>query len=516
MKISSCNIEFGYELIGVIPTAYFYHRLGLLKETESGIGSSPLYYFSPNHTEVKGKREFENKSLALSQDVKLPNVNIHRTWLDLSIFEPPPYKEHYKNDKYKYDRPTVCIFNRYNKEWGQPPINYFSLDCLDKIFKTLKPLYQIIYWGVDLPDSLQDQNNSMSLGDYQHIKNNHKDVIIFQDIVKDWNKDTMEIMANCERFITMNGGYSILASYFGGQNIIFSKKGHVETREIQLGSFERWYGEFGDSQICYVSDEEKLLKKINQLWVQNLPTMNILIRTANRPNYFRECISSIQRQDYPNINVIIGIEEGDKATMRYVSEYKYRVVFYKKDSEQPKPPSEDYGRWFPYNGFLDKMLSRVSSGYVMCLDDDDELCGNDTISSIMSQVGIDKTVYWRTKIGSRIIPKDLGEPKRCDITSNSFCHHISQSVKWDNFKRGDYRVSSQLWEKTEPIYIDKVLARCQDVANGGNRQDKKVQKNSNKVLCEILDRKFGEVGDVLYFDIDYADVLEVLKKVKKL
>ena len=58
MIVNSYNPEFGYELISVIPYAY-YHR-DRLKQTISAIGTSPYYWFSPSHVEHSGPRSWYN------------------------------------------------------------------------------------------------------------------------------------------------------------------------------------------------------------------------------------------------------------------------------------------------------------------------------------------------------------------------------------------------------------------------------------------------------------------------
>lgn len=523
MKISSYNIEFGYELIGIIPTAYYHYLQGNLTETESGQGSSPLYYFSPKHIENKQQRSFYNTPDCVlnNQEIKVTNVNIHRYFLDLKEFAIPPYKEVYSNKKYKYNKPTVVICNRYNKEWGKDPINYFDLPLLDKLFKLLKNKYQIVYFGVDLPESIQDNAHSMKLGDYDFIKKNHKDVIIFQDICgKNWNEPLLKVFANCEHYITMNGGYSILASYFGGKNIIYSKKGTTQTKEIDIGSFQRWYGEFGNSQIAYVDSYNNLIKKVKDLFIEEKPTVNILIRTAGRENYFSECINSIEKQDYDNINIIIGVEEGDLKTMQYVRNYHYRCVFYKRDMTPKNPPNntEDYGVFFPYNRYLDDMIKRIPNGFIMYIDDDDCLKDERAVSKIVDKLGSEKdTVYWRVKMsGGRLVPSDenFGKKPICrDISGIGFCHHKNNKVEWGFWKRGDYRVAKTLWNNSKNHFIDEILTGIQDSPNCGARRDKRLLQ-PGEVVCVVRNRKLGEVGATIYMQESQAMSLERFGMVK--
>lgn len=541
MVVNSHNIEFGYELISCLPFAYYLHTKGKLDRTISGPGSEPLYCFSPEHIINKSPRRFENNQSVISDGI--PNAGIHRIKLDLDQWAIPPYKTHYKNEEYKWSKPTICICNRYNIEWSTKPINFFDLPLLDKLFNILKSKYQIIYFGVDLPETLQDGAHSMRLGDYEFIKEKHPEVIIFQDLLKErdesWNLAMLKTFANCERFLTMNGGYSILASYFGGQNIIYSKPGKPQTRELTVGSFWHWYGEFGDSQICYVSDYEKIIEKIHQLWIRDLPTVNILIRSCRRPNYFHECIQSIYRQTYPNINIIVGIEKDDNVTDNYVFGHRVRVIYYDKKKIYVNPPdkSENYGVWFPYNRYLDKMTSRVGNGYVLYLDDDDKLMSNDAIEKMVSEIrSEDSIIFWKTAFAcGRIVPeednwtkmKNGQGPTICDVSGIGFMFHSKyrNEIEWGYWKRGDYRVAQKLHSICkDEIFIDEILTGIQEVPHAGLVVDKLVEKkptqdndNQKQEIMDVilLQNKYknhylGEIGDRI--SVDQTTGLALIQK----
>ena len=104
--------------------------------------------------------------------------------------------------------------------------------------------------------------------------------------------NTVKIFANTEYFITMNGGYSILASYFGGKNIIFSKWCR-EVAEANVKSFWRWYPKLGGQAIRVARSEAELNKTIDWFFMKEIPTMNVLIRTSQRENYFQFCMDEL-------------------------------------------------------------------------------------------------------------------------------------------------------------------------------------------------------------------------------
>ena len=46
-------------------------------------------------------------------------------------WEKVPFKAHFKNDLYIFDKLAIMIANRYNMEWNShPPISYFSNEIL--------------------------------------------------------------------------------------------------------------------------------------------------------------------------------------------------------------------------------------------------------------------------------------------------------------------------------------------------------------------------------------------------
>jgi hypothetical protein len=249
MIVNSFNCEFGYELISVIPFAYWLHKNNQLTGTISAKGTEPFYYFSPKHTINTNPRNGWG-----NQYITTPNKQIHVKQLDLNWFKCPPYPLKYANNKYKWDKPTLIIYNKYQKEWKQPPINFIDLATLVKLFDLLSPKYQIIYINFDKATDLQDDNLPLKFNDHQLVKM-YPDIIDIYDLPADnFNLLQLQIMSNCKNYITINGGFSILASYFGGINLIYSKY----CREIKSHQF-RWYRLFGGSQIHHCPGLQNLV-----------------------------------------------------------------------------------------------------------------------------------------------------------------------------------------------------------------------------------------------------------------
>lgn len=476
MIVNSHNIEFGYELISALPYAYYLHSKGELEKTISGNDTECLYYFSPNHEINPEQRSWYNTPKAKN----IPNIDIHKSYLNKSTFLPPPLKKQYANKQFKFKKETVIICNRYNIEWGKKPINYFSLDCLGKMFELLQDKYQIVYVNVDGVPELYDNAPPMQLGDYELLKEYPKVLNIHEIKAKhpdiSFNELQLKLFANCSKYITMNGGHAILAAYFGGENIIFSKPGRPQAREIdpEINSFYRWYNEFGDQRVKHVPNEAKLLAAIKSQWIDKDPIINILVRTSSRPNYFRNCINSIQKQSYNNVNIFCSTDDADGYIVKYPV-YPIEVTKVKRINNREK--SEEYGIKFPSNLYLNELQKKVKSGIIMYLDDDDILCDNALVNIADEYKKGNDLIFWRVENKGRIIPSDKNwgkHPIVCDISGIGFAFNKKYKNKaiWQPYKRGDFRVAKKLYNEIKNrAYINKVLTCTQNGQNSGNKQD---------------------------------------------
>ncbi len=464
VKVNSFNVEFGYELISALPYAYKLFQEGRLEETESGIDTAPFYYFSPKHTINPSMRGWGNMQFA--NDV--PNIRIHNSDLDWSKFSPPPLKAHFKNARFVFNKPTICICNRINKEWGKGVINYFDIGCLEKLFNLLKEKYQIIYFNIDGKKEYYDGAVPEDIGDYELCKKH--DVITIHDLQNknddlSFNELQLMVMANCERFITMNGGYGILASYMGGINIIYSK----QCREIgpQVNSFYRWYHRFGGSRIIHAGTYNELFASVNQNFIDNKPLINILTRSHQRPNNFQVCHDSIKNQTYKNVNHIVSYDDED--TNKYLIPYKIlpvNCVPKKGILKKETTPESEYGRPFPFNLYINKLKDHVSSGWIMGLDDDDKFYSDDGLEKIVSHITSENDlILWRVKIGETIVPSDVNFGKIVvrDISGIGFLVHSKwyKDYQIEPYRRADFRLIKYLSKKLNTIWINEVFTQTQ-------------------------------------------------------
>lgn len=500
MIVNSENIEFGYELISHIPYANYLASKGQLTKTISGNDTECLYFFSPKHEINPEPRSWYNTSKC-----NTPNIRIHKPYLDKSQFLAPDYKKQYANDRFKYQKELVIICNRHNVEWSTKPINFFDLPTLRKMFELLQDKYQVVYINIEGRKELYDNAPPETLGDFDLLKEYSK-VINIHDLHsknKELSFNTLQLMlfANCQKFITMNGGHALLAAYFGGENLIMSKYGNPQAKELSeaVNSFYRWYHEFSGQRCIHVANEEILIERINDMWIDCNPVVNILVRTSKRPNFFKHCINSILKQTYKNINIFVSIDDKEND---YTIKYPVYPIFVDKiEPEVKKVHNESYGRLMIYNVYFNKMYDYIKDGLILYLDDDDKYNDNEALQKIVEEYKKgNELIFWRVKIGNKIIPENeyFGKAPvvfQINGTGFAFDSKYKNIALWEPWKRGDFRVASILHSKiNNKSYINEVLTSAQDGAHHGLAIDISEEKLKNiemetKILVKIINNK---------------------------
>lgn len=463
MIVRSHNVEFGYELIATLPYAYWHFLNGTLERTESAVGSEPLYFFSPDHRIDPTPRDFERTRDAA---MEIPNMWIHRPELDSAQWVPPPLAKHYAPNAITFDRPTVVVYNRYNMEWGLPPINYFDIPTLRSLFRLLLNKYDVVYFNVRGQESLEDNAHSMELGDFEMIHSEFPEVHVIHDIAQEYeisyNEAQLRVFAGCRKFITMNGGPSILASYFGGENIIYTRR--CQELRPTVGSFHGWYHHFNPdapSHIRLVRSYDELLNTVRSAWVDEEPLLNVLVRCHNRPRGLTRLLRSIADQWYSNVRVIASYD--NDTTLKYLSGLPVTRVRVKPPVKHPKPDGDDHKAWLGANEYLNTLMGYVTSGHIMFMDDDD-LFEPGAFDIIRKHIHPDKMLLWRVQgRNGEVVPDDthLGTITAGQISGIGLCFHHSHKDKarWTPWRRGDYRFVRDLSQHIAPVYLDQVLTK---------------------------------------------------------
>ena len=262
-KIICFNGEFSPEMKFVLPFAYWHYKNGTLLKTISTKNTKELYFFSKNHEEIFGKREWNDFLF----DLAIPNSEDHNIKYNYQKWESVPLKQFYKNDLITFNKPILVIANKYNKEWEKFPVNFFDLDLLENLFKKLKNKYQVIYNRPSSKNIINDNSEILDLNEEKLILEKFPDIIFlekFYELNKDkannYNHFQLLVYSNCENFLSVHGGTATFASYFGGTNIIYSKKGH----EAYFKEFETIYPKLSGAKCIHASTSEQLLEAVNK------------------------------------------------------------------------------------------------------------------------------------------------------------------------------------------------------------------------------------------------------------
>lgn len=255
MVTINCQNEFGYELALYIPYAYYLHTRGRLKHTISSLYTKELYYFSNNHEE-----RYTERKCYIPRG--LPNCSLGKKHLNYNEWKSPPYKEIFKNDLLKFEKPLFIVHNKYNTEWGKPPINYLDLTVLERIFNILSKNYTVVYFrpGTSI---IKDNSIIYSLKGEKELLDKYS-ILNSEELFKKYNFNNFNhfqlcIHSNCENFISVQGGTSYLCSLFGGKNIIYAVKGS----EVTYNTYDGFFKKFSNCEILHTKNYEDIIKWIS-------------------------------------------------------------------------------------------------------------------------------------------------------------------------------------------------------------------------------------------------------------
>ena len=254
-KVISFDGEFAPELEFVIPFAYWHYKNGTLLKTEGAKFTRELYFFSDNHDEIYNVRTNEG-----NYNFETPRILYSHNY-NMKKWHKVPFKKHFKNDVYVYDKPTLVIANRYNTEWEGPPISFYSIKMLEFMFEKLSTKYTIIYNRPRPQNITSDTSEVSELDEYDFIRKNYPNVVLMEDLyaknelnANNYNHFQLYVYANASKFISIHGGTAALASCFEGENIILSKQGP----EHHFGCFQKLFPQLSGAKIYHAKNDDEV------------------------------------------------------------------------------------------------------------------------------------------------------------------------------------------------------------------------------------------------------------------
>jgi len=273
--------EFGHELIGLIPWHFALckkQRVSL--RTHSVEGMEPYYFWSPHHDTERGA---VRSSFGLPRPNPMDRSTVHMPlvktpWTqfpDSAHWLPPNFKARFSNKVmvFNNDKRTVLISNKFNDEFGLGhPVNFFNASTLSSLFDAyLLREYNVIYKRPRSQQLLRDVTAQRdSLGDHELIRSRYKgQVLRYTDIVHfvgstmgvtlngtGMNLVQLQVMANVEEFVSIQGGAAALAAMFCRKHTIL----HREGLEYLKGDYS-YYFKLNSNNHCdsRVYRDEKLM-----------------------------------------------------------------------------------------------------------------------------------------------------------------------------------------------------------------------------------------------------------------
>jgi hypothetical protein len=198
--------------------------------------------------------------------------------------------------------------------------------------------------------------------------------------------------------------------------------------------------------------------------------LNILIRTSNRPNYFKNCIDSI-RKFMPDAKIHITID--DKIDIEYIKSitYNFDCNYYFINRDVVKNICKKIPiirKSFIYNYYFN-IIKPFLSGWCMILDDDDELLRTPKFNTDIKTISL-----YKADVGHKIVPSIENWGRNVvlkDISSLCVIWHSSVMVDWTPQRGGDYFFINELSKNNKIQWYNDILSKSQSGGHNGNRQD---------------------------------------------
>jgi hypothetical protein len=262
--------EFAFELLAVIPYAYWLHTQGRLEFTVATPDTRCFYYFSPDHEEravSRGYVPITEYPIGVGGRLRYDRKAFPGT-LDTARWLPPPYKAVYHDGRFRWSREPCIVCNKYSDEqylWYRGPANFIDNETLLALIGKLRARYQVIYVRPRSADIVNDHQTIHEAGDIDAVMRAYPDVVTIQQLRAEhpelsYNELQLRLFAGCERFVSVLGGSSYLASWFGGRNVVFARRGW----EVACDAYRGWFDRFSGARVTAAASPRELLRAVER------------------------------------------------------------------------------------------------------------------------------------------------------------------------------------------------------------------------------------------------------------
>jgi hypothetical protein len=162
------------------------------------------------------------------------------------------------------------VHNKFTREWDGPPVNFLDLSTLRALCSLVCPQHTVVYIRPKANEKgyAADGNTVQeTLGDHSMLRREFPNVLLFQDMLAaspsdDYNSLQLKLHADCQRFVSVQGGNSVVASYFGGTNIVFAVKGP----EVRHGTYSSLYPLLSGCRVVHARTHQEVLSRATELF----------------------------------------------------------------------------------------------------------------------------------------------------------------------------------------------------------------------------------------------------------
>ena len=261
------------------------------------------------------------------------------------------------------------------------------------------------------------------------------------------------------------------------QNVSIGKRGILKTNLIQ-NTEKRIMA--NKSYLAIGKKDRELYNKM----VADYNKLNVIIRTSNRPNYFKDCVDSVKALYTPD-EIKFHITIDDYKDLEYVKENLngYDYNYYLIDREKVEKICENIKiiRRPRLENYYFNIIKPFLKGWCFYLDDDDK-----NISKInVKKLDSNKIYIARAIVNGRKLPNSKNFGRNVvlnDISTLCIICHSSKIVDWTPQCGGDYFFISEMYKKYECVWVDEVLSSVQDNLGKGSRIDKKNYTHIKKIV----------------------------------
>ena len=237
--------------------------------------------------------------------------------------------------------------------------------------------------------------------------------------------------------------------------------------------------------------------KNNDERVSKTPLINIITRTAARPNYFQQNYDSIINQSYNNIKHWV-IYDDKKTYNNYLKFYDdIELVEINKEEiiKKDNIKNPNTGPLFVYNLYFNEVITRIKEGWILILDDDDSLAHVNVIKNMVNLIkyNTDMLIFQMKYLNGMVLPSERHFYKKPVLGGiGSPCvlvhHKTAKSHKWDGWKCADFRYIDKCWKNSSrKIWIKEPMISIGSInGNLGKKNDIKVNQKNKKEKIDFF------------------------------